>query len=175
MDQFDLFTDEPTEEWVYEALKPALLSAIRYCNAGDDRLEIKSAKDYSSVYFRKQLAFRVFCRNEQRFFGVSNGYASLADPEIRELAVSDKKYNGFDKYPFEPTNDGVQRFSAFFGAIIEAIIDSIQKEFDCCSRVEVCSNEKRCINPNSDLAVACGYRKIMKSGRIFYGKNRNVD
>lgn len=66
MDQLDLFAVEPTEEWVYEILKPTLLNAIRYLNAGEDRLEIKSAKDYSSVYFRKRIPQRLAPLNTWR-------------------------------------------------------------------------------------------------------------
>jgi len=57
---------------------------------------------------------------------------------------------------------------------MECVIDAIPKQFDCCSRYEECSNAKRCIHPNPETALICGYRKIMKKGRIYYGKNKNI-
>ncbi len=47
--------------------------------------------------------------------------------------------------------------------------------FGCCSSFERCSNEKRCVHPNKLYSKACMYRAHLDEGRIFYGKNRNVD
>lgn len=58
---------------------------------------------------------------------------------------------------------------------VEDVCDQFPKEFDCCSRFEKCSDEKHCIHPDKSFALGCGYRKILNSGRIFYGKNRNIE
>lgn len=46
--------------------------------------------------------------------------------------------------------------------------------FGCCSLFEECSDAKRCIHPNRLYSTACAYRRNLESGRIFYGKNKNV-
>lgn len=47
--------------------------------------------------------------------------------------------------------------------------------FGCCSRYNECSDARRCIHPNKLFGKACMYRKNLDAGRIFYGKNRNID
>lgn len=47
--------------------------------------------------------------------------------------------------------------------------------FGCCSRYLQCSDEKKCVHPNKLFGRACHYRHNLDKGRIFYGKNKNVD
>lgn len=47
--------------------------------------------------------------------------------------------------------------------------------FGCCSSFEKCSDAKKCIHVNKLYSKACMYRGHLDEGRIFYGKNRNVD
>lgn len=46
--------------------------------------------------------------------------------------------------------------------------------FGCCSRYEECSDAKHCTHPDIMIASRCAYRQNLHSGKIFYGKNRNV-
>lgn len=46
--------------------------------------------------------------------------------------------------------------------------------FACCGFYEKCSDEKKCIHEDLQYAKACQYRKNLESGRIFYGKNKNI-
>lgn len=47
--------------------------------------------------------------------------------------------------------------------------------FGCCGQFNACSDAKKCLHPNKLYSKACTYRKHLENGRIFYGKNRNVD
>lgn len=47
--------------------------------------------------------------------------------------------------------------------------------FGCCSRFYECSDAKHCVHENKLYSKACRYRDSLDQGRIFYGKNRNVD
>lgn len=47
--------------------------------------------------------------------------------------------------------------------------------FGCCSRFNECSDAKKCVHVNKLYSKACSYRGHLDAGRIFYGKNRNVD
>lgn len=46
--------------------------------------------------------------------------------------------------------------------------------FGCCSKYELCSDLKKCIHTDPFYSEACMYRKNLESGKIFYGKNKNV-
>lgn len=47
--------------------------------------------------------------------------------------------------------------------------------FACCARYEECSDAKRCTHPNQLYSTACAYRKNLENGKIFYGKNKNIE
>lgn len=47
--------------------------------------------------------------------------------------------------------------------------------FGCCSMFEECSDAKMCVHENRLYSMACSYRHNLDAGRIFYGKNRNID
>lgn len=164
-----------TEDLVYAILKDSLSSVVSANNVDYERLKIKKGKSYSSVWYDTQMAFRICCRDSHHYFGVSNLYAVCAPDDIQPYITKDGRSDGFTNYEFIPDENGVALFSAFLSSALDMAIDSTSKEFDCCSRFEECSNAGRCINPNVAIATGCGYRRIMKKGHIFYGKNRNVD
>ena len=47
--------------------------------------------------------------------------------------------------------------------------------FGCCSSFQECSDVKKCVHENKLYSKACMYRDSLDQGRIFYGKNRNID
>lgn len=67
----------------------------------------------------------------------------------------------------------------FFAALLQQAVDDYETPtndaFGCCSKWEKCSDEKMCLHHNLLYAKRCMYRKHLEAGRIFYGKNRNVD
>ena len=175
MEQMDLFSVEPSEVWVYQVLTPALQAVVARNNVSTEKLSLEEYKGYSSVCYATQLAFRICCRKNRSYFGVSNAYVSCASPEISSRVTKTGRSEGFTNYSFDPTEEGICAFSDFLASVLDQVIDSIPKEFDCCSRYEECSNAKHCTNPNANIATGCGYRKILKNGTIFYGVNRNID
>ena len=69
--------------------------------------------------------------------------------------------------------------SGFFEALLQQAVGNHETPaddaFGCCSKWEKCSDEKMCLHHNLLYAKRCMYRKHLEAGRIFYGKNRNVD
>ena len=196
MQQLDFFASPSaeeaapiTEEYVYSLLLPALTDVLLSNNAGAHNIKCEQLKSYSSVSYQKYepyipietqkptdiLAFRICCRGNHHYFGISNAYASCAPAEINQRITKDGRSDGCVNYEFNPTADGITEFAAFLSSVLEAAINSVQKEFDCCSRYEECSNAKRCVHHHPGMAISCGYRKILKSDRIFYGPNHNID
>lgn len=47
--------------------------------------------------------------------------------------------------------------------------------FACCSHFIECSDAKKCVHTNKLYACACFYKANLDAGKVFYGKNRNVD
>lgn len=61
------------------------------------------------------------------------------------------------------------------GQAARTAIERIPKAFSCCSHYAECSDAMRCVHPDKDFALGCFYRKQMARGKVFYGKNRNID
>ena len=53
--------------------------------------------------------------------------------------------------------------------------ESKATRFGCCSNFEKCSDAKKCVHENKLYSKACMYRDNLEQGKIFYGKNRNID
>lgn len=71
--------------------------------------------------------------------------------------------------------EDVLEYSKQFSRIFTDIMESSGGDpFGCCSRYIQCSDAKKCIHPDPVFASACMYRKNLESGKIFYGKNRNI-
>ena len=58
---------------------------------------------------------------------------------------------------------------------LQFILDNYPKDFSCCSRYMECSDACICVHPDKTAAIGCYYRKVLSSGRVFYGKNRNIE
>ena len=52
---------------------------------------------------------------------------------------------------------------------------SNEEAFGCCSKYIECSEKKHCIDNNLRFRLGCLYKKNLDSGKIFYGKNRNIN
>lgn len=166
---------EISEEFVFELLRPILVETVEFNNANPEKLILKVGKSYSSVWIGTQMAFRICCRNSKRYFSVSTQCFDAAPADIKATALKFKEYADFQNLHFTPTIDGVMFFAQYLSSVMDTAIDSITKEYSCCSRAEECSLSGKCISPFPDIAMLCGYRKVMKSGRIFFGPNRNID
>lgn len=166
---------EMTEESAYSIVRPALLDVVAQNNVDPNKLTFNIGENYASVFFHSALAFRICCRDRYHYFSISDSYADGLPSDLTALLSSAPNTSGFTKIAFDTTAEGVSKYIPLLCGILNLAIDSIPKEFDCCSRFEACSNARKCIHPNPDLATVCGYRKILKSGRIFFGDNRNID
>ena len=169
-----LFTSLTSEEEVFYLLKHSFVTVLQKNNANPNKLQIKRGKSYSSVWFDTQMAFRICCRNEICYFGFSNSHKKHIPKHLVSCIIENPKANDFINLSFEPTVEHINSFIDLLSTILDFSIDSIPKQFDCCSRYSECSDAKHCIHPDPDVAVTCGYRKILKKGKIYYGNNRNV-
>ena len=63
-----------------------------------------------------------------------------------------------------------------FDELMLCIYESVfsLSDFSCCSRYEMCSDAKQCVQPNKLLGLQCSYRKKLEKGIIFYGKNKTI-
>lgn len=64
--------------------------------------------------------------------------------------------------------------------MVNAVCDELREAvkgvvFGCCNDFILCSDARQCLKSKDPDYNGCQYRKNLEAGRIFYGKNRNVD
>ena len=161
---FEVFT----EESVCALLDKPISGVLDRNNIALSNLSIKHGKNFSSVFLISSLLFRIRVRKKANYIEIKNEYQTLITIDAPRKTNKD-----FTRYLIRSLND-VDALCPCLMDIVDAEIDNFPKEYDCCSQYKECSDAKICVNPRKDSAIGCGYKKIMKHGRIFYGKNRNV-
>lgn len=172
-EQFDLLIDDkmnigiPQEKWFLSNIMPLLKNAGSSHNADPNDITARIGESYSSIYFRSSLIARIRLRGKLHTLSIPDRLADAIPSDIPVTKLASEKQ--FSRINFQEST----ATSILESATLLAI-ERVPKEFDCCSRYMQCSDATVCIHPDPKLSMLCGYRRILKSGRIFYGKNRNI-
>ncbi len=165
------------EHKAFLTVAPALRDILEADNLSPDYLLFKQSKtdnaQYSSVYLfnENSLFCRISFRGKQNYFSISSKYEDIIPAEVPyKIQKSDPNYCRI----IIDTPDDLANYLELLKKVLEMQVDAYPADFGCCSRYEACSDAKKCIHPNSDMAIRCSYRKNLKKGRIFYGKNKNI-
>lgn len=150
--------------------------AMRHSAATQGSLEelvrIEPNQTYTTVFFYNLTAFRLKLQGNHRYISIPRIFRNLipADYPVKETA-SDPKYVRVTIDSAHP----VESYAPFLILLVGECVNRYPKGWSCCSRYEACSDAKVCVHPEKIFALECGYRRVLNSGRIFYGKNRNID
>ena len=165
------------EHDAYQLIKSALEATLAKDNLASKNIFFREGtaekSQYSSVYlFNESCLFcRICFRGKQHYLSVPAKFEPLLlDGTAYTILSSDPNYCRV----VLASVDEILQYESILCKILAAQVDMFPVEFGCCSRYEACSDAMRCIHPDSDTAIKCAYRKNLKKGRIFYGKNKNI-
>lgn len=175
MDQLQieqLIDPREREKEVYEAIRPKLVRIINEHHVSENFLSFDKKKDYSSITYRGSVVARIAFKGTKAttYIEVPEKTANLYDWDNAEF----KRKDGMVYFYVASAAQAISSFGEMISTSLAVTIEQYPKAFDCCSRYEECSNQKHCIHPDRVFASDCGYRRILKGGKVFYGKNRNV-
>lgn len=168
----DLSTGPEAQElaWLENAM-PAMRTAVESRGGIPDLLVRSAAKSYTAVLFCNFTVFRLRLRGKQPYLSIPLLFSDLIPEGAPQKRVSSEpKYIRLLIDEAHP----IDFYAPFLAQIAGATVDRYPKEWDCCSRYLECSNAGSCTHPDKAFAMQCGYRKILSSGRIFFGEKRNV-
>lgn len=151
MDQLKLCMT--SEEKAYELIRPVLCQVLTQNGLPESYLSLEERNAYYSVIFN----------STSLLVRIANG----KKPYI-EIARNGR----YKKIPLAKIEDIQNHIEEISDALVNSI-NTLPKEFDCCSRYMECSDAKKCTHPDTAFSIKCGYRKVLNSGRIFFGKNKN--
>lgn len=172
LDQCYIPGAEPAElkESAYlEAIMPEMETAVENHGGPSELLLINPTQSYSAVFIGSLTVFRLCVRGRKKQISVPVSLKDLIPSHWRQTTSKSE-----EKYIIVPIENPLHDYDDFLVSLAGATIDRYPKEWDCCSFYMECSDAKVCIRTDKKIALACGYRKILNSGKIYYGKNRNV-
>lgn len=91
--------------------------------------------------------------------------------EIKELKSDDSNYHIIINKKSDELVDYICKHTEYS---IEHYV-SKASSFGCCDKFIECSDAKKCVHSNKFYSKACMYRRNLDEGKIFYGKNKNID
>jgi len=171
--QITLTSFESPEHYEMEFLatiEPDLRAVVEDMAGDRQFMSISATSSYTAVMFINLTAFRLKIRGKRRQISIPLTLADLVPDDARKKISAKEKYCHIlitDDHPLD-------RYKDFLIKVVIETINRYPKEWDCCSRYLECSDAKVCTHPDKAFALGCGYRKILNSGRIFYGENRNI-
>lgn len=165
------------EQAIFERIKCFLKFALEKDNLTEDVLLFRAGNaeksQYSSICLFNEgvVLCRVSCRGKQYYLSVPAEYQDCIPVEAEtKVLASDPAYCRIMISSIED----VALYREVLAKIVSMLVDTYPCEFDCCSRYEACSDAMRCIHPFPNFSIKCAYRKNLKKGKVFYGKNRNI-
>lgn len=151
-----------SEKEAFKLLEPILISVVLENGLNPKYISYKKRKFYYSLMFDNTVIIRISNYpspyfSTPRMINISNGKSAVEFSKIDLLDLGEIVYH-----------------TSTIKNILQLVIDKFPKEFDCCSRFRECSNALKCTHPDKEFALKCGYRKNLKNGKIFYGKNKII-
>lgn len=171
-------SSEQSELDFLNGIRTRLESSIQD-NGGDCRfLSIKTTKQtksqssgYTAVKLGNFTSFRLRLRGKQQYISLPTVFVDLIPNNYpTKFMHTDPKYCRI----LIDTDHPIESYTDFLIRVAGETVNRYPKEWDCCSRYMECSDAKCCVHPDKSFALGCGYRRILSSGRVFYGKNRNI-
>lgn len=154
-----------------DKLLPDLRDAVKSINANPEDITYKLCIGYSSLSFRTSNICKVKLRGKKWHIAIPVTLKDSIPSTVKTFRLASEPQ--FLRIYFSQLSE-----DEVFTLIKEATllsVEKVSKAFDCCSRFLSCSDAKVCVHPDPAFSLLCGYRKILKSGRIFYGENRNIE
>ncbi len=161
----------PREIELFESLLQTCKYRLDEMRIPCDLLILKPNQNGSAVCFADyhNILIYIRARKAQQHFAFPTKVETLLSDSLH---LERKKSQELLVYVPIVNDATVQQCCDAFVQLVSLAADKYHT-FDCCGMYEQCSDAMQCLN-SSDDALGCTYRKNLKAGRIFYGKNRNI-
>lgn len=155
-----------------EMIWPQLTDVLSDMGLDPEILTKQKTKSYTVVKLKKMTVCRLRLHGKQSSISIPTSLKDLIPDGVEQKEVkTEEKYIRVSVDNLHP----LESYTSLLEKLVRESVNRYPKEWDCCSRYMECSDAKRCVHPDKGFALECGYRRILNSGRIFYGENRNVD
>lgn len=158
------------EERFYNTyLLPRFLNCVEHEAAAAEFLSFREGAGFSSIYFGGTLMLRLHLRGKRWYICVPRGFERHYPDAMRSTMKAD---GTMIRVHFARGDE--LKIAEPLIYCLEETIQKYPKDIGCCSHYVECSDALRCIQRNPRISMACIYRKNLKAGKVFYGKNKNI-
>lgn len=129
-----------------------------------------------SIVGKNYVVLKIMQNDEQITLAIRQSQYNAIEHDFSDLVVSTKKTTlGYESHVIFENNDS--RIMNFINNNVLYCLRNYHSSasFGCCSQFIACSDALKCLHENKLYSTGCTYRKHLDNGRIFYGKNKNID
>ena len=168
--QIDTFPASPIwGGYDYPTIYNSIVSMI---GEGNSNIKLKILKTGASIFMFGSLAFTIRINSRSQCLDSKLDVASEYVKRIEGATYSSKASH----FPIAALMDNYDAIREMLVAVYNDRKDAeIVESFGCCNDFVRCSDARQCLKANDPDYRGCQYRKNLEAGRIFYGKNRNID
>lgn len=98
--------------------------------------------------------------------------------DVASFVFENGTFKQGNMYPYRYKDFSSESYSRLLAGLQKVKKDifrnTVTEKFACCHAFNECSDKKECLFPDDRFFNGCEYRKCLESGRIFYGKNKNI-
>lgn len=160
------------ERLFLDAIEDELNAAIEERGGSGLLLKIDSTADYTYAKLESFTIFRLHLRGKKYWIKVPIVFADIIPEDYPQETVKSDE-NNYIRVIIDRERS-MESYKSFLVRLAAETVDHYPKEWSCCSRYMQCSSAKKCVHPNKRISLRCGYRKILNSGQIFFGPDRNI-
>lgn len=133
---------------------------------------LKSNKTGSSIFMFGSLAFTIKMNSRSQYIETP---AADAGEFVSLISGASSAKSGY-RFPIACDKETAPVYEEMILAVYEQRKSSAAVEhFGCCNDFVRCSDARECLHKDNTEYLGCYYRQNLEAGRIFYGKNRNVE
>ncbi len=173
MNQTTLEEFRTPEKYVYGLIEETIIDVIHKYFLHEKELKLQKCQGYWSITYLSSIIAKIHFGKKVRYIAVDS-HAAKPLLDKKNIQYSSTKSDPQFVRIFLGNPDDVRDYLDIISVSVQSTLNNVPRAFDCCSRYEVCSNAKKCLQPDEQLRLDCGYRRALAAGRIFYGKNKNT-
>ena len=155
--------------YTYETVYNSILRMLR---EDDSTVTLRINKNNASIYMFGSVAFSIRINSRTRCL---ESYSPVAISYVDRIPGASVAKDESVRFPIATSKDVVPVIEEMVNAVYEFQRDELRGEpFGCCNDFVRCSDALKCLHVGDRDYAGCMYRKNLESGRIFYGKNKNI-
>lgn len=170
IDFFDTAVKKSDEFKAFSLIKPQIMLTLEQGNINPDWLQFNEGKAYASVLIKSNTVLQLKFGRKSQYFASPYKYFR----EWAERYSYTMHENSYARFALNSPED-IENYMDLSAYIFYNAINMLPTDFHCCNRFNECSDARQCIHPDKEFSAECYYKRVLRSGRVFFGKNRNID